>query len=94
MSEKIRVLIVDDLVETRQNVSKLLQFEPDIEVVDQAGNGQEAIDKTKKHKPDIVLMDIILIVLTTNVNLVIIAYMDVTCVILLLYVFLVNMGCI
>lgn len=58
MSDKIRVLIVDDLPETRENVRKLLQFEPDVEVSGQAGNGQEAIDLARQEQPDIILMDI------------------------------------
>ena len=42
-SKKIRVLIVDDVAETRENVSKLLLLEDDIQVVGEAGNGEEAI---------------------------------------------------
>ena len=37
---------------------KLLQFEPDVEVAGQAGNGQEAIDLARQQQPDIILMDI------------------------------------
>lgn len=58
MSDTIRVLIVDDLPETRENVRKLLQFEPDIEVIGQAGTGEEAVEMAKEHQPDIILMDI------------------------------------
>jgi len=58
MSENIRVLIVDDLPETRENVRKLLQFEPDVEVIGQAGTGEQAIEMAKTHEPDIILMDI------------------------------------
>lgn len=58
MSNLIRVLIVDDLPETRENVRKLLQFEQDIEVVGQAGNGNQALDLTQSHQPDVILMDI------------------------------------
>lgn len=58
MSAKIRVLIVDDLVETRQNVAKLLQFESDIDVIGQASSGQEAITLVQQLLPDVVLMDI------------------------------------
>lgn len=58
MSSKIRVLIVDDLPETRENVRKLLQFETDMEVIGQAGSGREAIEITRQHKPDVILMDI------------------------------------
>jgi pilus assembly protein CpaE len=55
---KIRLLVVDDIVETRNNLINLLYFERDIEVVDSATRGQEGIDKAKKLNPDIVLMDI------------------------------------
>lgn len=58
MSENIRVLIVDDLPETRENVRKLLQFETDIEVIAQAGTGEEAVEMAKEFQPDIILMDI------------------------------------
>ncbi|MDX1663801.1 MAG: response regulator [Candidatus Promineifilaceae bacterium] len=58
MSDKIRVLIVDDLAETRENVRKLLQFESDVEVIAQAGSGEEALEMAKEHRPDIILMDI------------------------------------
>ncbi len=56
--EKIRVLIVDDIAETRENIRKLLQFEADVEVVGAARSGHEAIDLAKETKPDVVLMDI------------------------------------
>ena len=52
------VLIVDDHQETRRNISKLLQFEGDINVVGTAQNGQEAIQQTINLDPDVVLMDI------------------------------------
>lgn len=58
MAENIRVLIVDDLPETRENVRKLLQFESDIEVIGQAGTGEEAIEMARQFTPDIILMDI------------------------------------
>lgn len=58
MADNIRVLIVDDLPETRENVRKLLQFESDIEVIGQAGTGEQAIEMAQKHTPDIILMDI------------------------------------
>jgi pilus assembly protein CpaE len=55
---KITVLIVDDIPETRENLRKLLYFEPDLEVVATAANGREAIDQARKLQPNIVLMDI------------------------------------
>lgn len=57
-TDKIRVVIVDDIAETRENIRKLLQFEPDIEVVGVARTGREAIDISKDVKPDVLLMDI------------------------------------
>ncbi len=58
MTDKIRVLIVDDLPETRENVRKLLQFESDVEVIAQAASGEQAVELAKEHLPDIILMDI------------------------------------
>ncbi len=57
-TEKITLLIVDDIPETRENLRKLLYFESNIEVVGMAGNGREAIQKAKALQPHIVLMDI------------------------------------
>ncbi len=57
-TEKIRVLIVDDIPETRDNLRKLIQFESDIEVVGQAGTGEEGVELTKEKRPHVVLMDI------------------------------------
>jgi pilus assembly protein CpaE len=58
MSERISVLIVDDIPETRENVRKLLQFESDIDVVGFAATGNEAVDLAREHRPAIILMDI------------------------------------
>lgn len=56
--EKIRLLIVDDIPETRENLRKLLFFESDIDVVGAATNGEEGIQMALEMQPDIVLMDI------------------------------------
>ena len=56
--EKIRVMIVDDVSETRENVRKLLQFESDVDVVGVARTGKEAIQLSQEFNPDVVLMDI------------------------------------
>jgi pilus assembly protein CpaE len=58
MADQIRVLIVDDIPETRDHLSKLLGFEPDIEVVGAAASGREAIEMASQLAPDVVLMDI------------------------------------
>jgi len=57
-SDKIRILIVDDIPETRENVRKLLAFESDVEVVGVAGTGREGIQLARDLQPNIVLMDI------------------------------------
>ncbi len=56
--EIIRVLLVDDKVELRQNIRRLLSFEDSIEIVGEASNGQEAIEVARKTRPDLILMDI------------------------------------
>lgn len=55
---RIRLLVVDDVPDTAQNVQKLLYFERDIQVVGVASNAREAIAKAAKLQPDIILMDI------------------------------------
>lgn len=57
-ADKIRVLIVDDIAETRENVRKLLQFESDVDVAGAAGSGKEGIQLAQELDPDVVLMDI------------------------------------
>jgi pilus assembly protein CpaE len=58
MAELIKVLIVDDIASTLDNLQKLLSFEPDIQVVATAPNGKEGVEQAKKLVPDIVLMDV------------------------------------
>ncbi|MDO8663099.1 MAG: response regulator transcription factor [Candidatus Omnitrophota bacterium] len=58
MQSKIRLLLCDDHAIFRQGVRKLLELEPDIIVVGDAGNGQEMLDLLKKTGPDVILMDI------------------------------------
>ena len=57
-SDKIRVLIVDDIAETRENVRKLLQFESDVDVAGAARSGKEGIQLAQELDPDVILMDI------------------------------------
>jgi DNA-binding NarL/FixJ family response regulator len=54
----LRVVVVDDQALVRRGFSMVLEQQGDIEVVAEAGTGLEAIDAVRKHKPDIVLMDI------------------------------------
>lgn len=55
---KIRVLIADDHALVREGIAAFLKLCDDIEVVGQAADGIEAIERTQQLKPDIVLMDI------------------------------------
>ncbi|GAB4260005.1 response regulator [Thermincola ferriacetica] len=54
----IKVLIADDVAETRENIKRLLQFEKEITVVGEAVDGEDVIRQTGKLNPDIILMDI------------------------------------
>lgn len=56
--EKIRILVVDDNRDTTENVSRLIYFEDDMEVIGQAYTGREGVAMAEKHHPHIVLMDI------------------------------------
>jgi len=52
-----RVLIVDDLPRTRDGLKAMLATWPEVEVVGEATNGQEAVQLVAKYLPDVVLMD-------------------------------------
>src|SRR5258708_33692748 len=54
----IRLLIVDDIPTTLENLQKLLSFEDDIEVCGTAADGRRAIEEARRLQPDIVLMDV------------------------------------
>jgi len=54
----IRTLVVDDHTVVRQGISALLSLHSDIEMVGEAGDGQEAVEKARQLQPDVILMDI------------------------------------
>src|SRR4051812_4268305 len=58
MADQIKVLIVDDIPETRDHLTKLLGFEADMTVVGAASSGREAVTLAAALLPDVVLMDI------------------------------------
>ena len=59
MENKIKVLLADDHPVVREGLRTMLSTAPDIEVIsDEAGDGFEAVEKTKEHRPDVVLMDL------------------------------------
>jgi DNA-binding NarL/FixJ family response regulator len=56
--DKIKVVIADDQVSTRRALSAVLDFEPRIVIVGEAGNGNEAVKLASEIQPDLVLMDV------------------------------------
>ena len=58
--KRIRVLVVDDHAVVRQGLRTFLESEEDIEVVGEAGNGEEAVRKAQDLAPDVVLMDLVM----------------------------------
>ncbi len=58
--DKIRVLIVDDHGVVRQGLRTYLELLPDIEIVGEAKNGLETLELVAEHRPDIILMDLVM----------------------------------
>jgi pilus assembly protein CpaE len=58
MADRIKVMIVDDIAETREQLRKLLSFDPEIDVVSMVGSGEEAVATMPVAVPDVILMDI------------------------------------
>lgn len=56
--ERIRVLLADDHKLVREGIALLLMGHPRIEVLGHAGDGQEAVEKARSLRPDVVLMDV------------------------------------
>jgi len=57
-TKPIGVLTVDDHALLREGIAALVNAEPDIKLVAEASNGQEAIEKFRLHRPDVTLMDL------------------------------------
>jgi DNA-binding NarL/FixJ family response regulator len=60
MAESIRVLVVDDHAVVRQGLRGLLELQDGIEVVDDAENGEEAVETAIRLRPDVILMDLVM----------------------------------
>ncbi|WP_066504936.1 response regulator [Abyssisolibacter fermentans] len=58
MSKIITVMIADDHALMRQGLKQILELEEDIKVIEEAGDGEEAIEKCLHIKPDVILLDI------------------------------------
>ena len=60
MAKSIRILIADDHAIVRKGIRALLATEADIEVVGEAADGKEAVEKAERLRPDVVLMDLVM----------------------------------
>jgi pilus assembly protein CpaE len=56
--EKVRVILVDDIAQTRETVARSLRFQENIEVIGSASNGVQAIHLARELKPDVIIMDV------------------------------------
>ena len=59
-----RVLLVDDNAVVRSFVRRLFELQPDFEISGEAENGRDAIEKAEKLKPDLIILDLIMPVMT------------------------------
>ena len=60
MKAKLKVLLVDDHLVVRMGLSTLIGLEKDISVVGTAGNGKEALRLVRQHRPDVIIMDLMM----------------------------------
>lgn len=58
--EQIRILIVDDHAVVREGLRTMIASQPVMTVVEEASDGDEAVVKVRVHKPDVVLMDLVM----------------------------------
>lgn len=57
-TKTIKIMLVDDHVLIREGIKQLLEFDGTMKIIEQAGDGEECLEKLKKVKPDILLLDI------------------------------------
>ncbi|HEY0035309.1 MAG TPA: response regulator transcription factor, partial [Longimicrobium sp.] len=58
MEGRIRVVLVDDHTIVRAGLKVLLNLEPDMEVIGEAGTGAEGVERVRALRPDVVVMDL------------------------------------
>src|SRR5438132_1593840 len=56
--KRIRILLADDHAVVRQGFKMILDAQPDMEIVGEAGNGREAVELAAQLRPDVVIMDV------------------------------------
>jgi len=59
-----RILLVDDNAVVRSLVRRLFEFQPEFEISGEAENGRDAIEKAERLKPDLIILDLIMPVMT------------------------------
>jgi DNA-binding NarL/FixJ family response regulator len=64
MSETIRILVAEDHLVARVGVTTIVNMQPDMRVVAEAANGQQAVELYRKHQPDVALLDLRMPVMT------------------------------
>jgi two-component system response regulator NreC len=58
MNNKVRVILADDHVVVREGLKRLIESQPDIDVVGEAADGREAVEQAIKHCPDVAVLDV------------------------------------
>ena len=58
LQAKVRVILVDDIAQTRETIARSLRFQENIEVIGTASNGLQAIHVARELKPDVIIMDV------------------------------------
>ena len=58
MTERLRVLVVDDSAYNRRSITEILSHSPEVEVVGKAANGEEALQLVSQLKPDAITLDL------------------------------------
>ena len=64
MTEKIRILVAEDHLVARVGVTTIVSMQPDMEVVAEASNGQQAVELYQQYRPDVALLDLRMPVMT------------------------------
>ena len=58
MQKKVRVILADDHPVVRDGLAAMVNQQPDMEVVAEAGDGEEAIALYERHQPDVMVLDL------------------------------------